>query len=200
MSLTSQLQPEATGLRKELFVDMDEFFDPKFDYNFRRRKDEKKCYRGGETYTRPWGWYRFALKVLNKYPDGNGWLGQNGWRSKGDATEWPVSFHGTGIEGAKGIASSQFSAGPRQVYGRGVYSTPDIHIADTYAMTKTFKSKKNGKTYKTIMQNRINPMMRVKTKRDGYWLIKIPDGTSPDQEKKIVEESIRPYGILIKEV
>ncbi|KAL7890981.1 hypothetical protein AOLI_G00004570 [Acnodon oligacanthus] len=90
-------------------------------------------------------------------------------------------------------------AGPGQLYGRGIYSTPDVLEADFYAMFKTFKSNKTGKTYKVIMQNRINPQKRVITAKENYWLIPVPEGTSAAKEKSIVEESIRPYGILIKE-
>ncbi|XP_072538901.1 uncharacterized protein [Salminus brasiliensis] len=189
----------ASALRKELFVDMENFLDPRFDYDFRRRSDSSECTRGGEPYTRPWGWYRFALKVLDKYPDGNTWLGPNGWRSHSSFREWPVSFHGTSIEGAKGIARSNYRAGGGQLYGRGIYSTPDIDIAEHFTMFKKFESK-NGRTYKVIMQNRINPAKRVYTDEEDYWLIPVPEGTSAVQEKQIVEVSIRPYGILIKEV
>ncbi|XP_072538909.1 uncharacterized protein [Salminus brasiliensis] len=191
----------ASALRKELFVDMENFLDPRFDYDFSddSDSDSEECTRGGEPYTRPWGWYRFALKVLDKYPDGNAWLGPNGWRSQSSPGEWPVSFHGTSIEGARGIARSNYRAGDRQAYGRGIYSTPDIDIAEGYAMSKKFRSK-NGRTYEVIMQNRINPKKRVITGKEDYWLIPVPEGSSAEQEKQIVEASIRPYGILIKEV
>ncbi|KAL7825782.1 hypothetical protein SRHO_G00335200 [Serrasalmus rhombeus] len=190
----------ASALRKELLVDLENFLDPQFDYDFRHGSDSSQCSCGGEPYSRPWGWYRFALKVKNKYPDENTWLGSDGWRSCSSAGEWPVSFHGTSIEGAKAIASSHYTAGPGQIYSRGIYSTPDILEADFYAMIKTFKSNKTGKTYKLIMQNRINPKTRVITAKKTYWLIPVPEGTSAAEEKSIVEASIRPYGILIKEV
>ncbi|XP_017571279.1 uncharacterized protein LOC108438167 [Pygocentrus nattereri] len=199
-SLLTQLSvnSEVSTFRREYFVDMDEFFHPKFDCDFRSGASSSKCSRGKESYTRPWGWYRFALKVLDKYPDGNTWLGPDGWRSESAPGEWPVSFHGTSIEGARGITETHYRAGPRDVYGRGIYSTPDISIAEDYAMSKKFTSK-NGKTYKVIMQNRINHKKRVITKKKDYWLIPVPEGTSPEKEKEIVETSIRPYGILIKE-
>ena len=180
-------------------MDVEKFFDPQFDYDFRRGSESSECSRGGKPYKRPWGWYRFALKVLDKYPDGNTWLGPNGWRSYSADGEWPVSFHGTSIEGAKGITEASYRAGHHQLYGRGIYSTPNIDTAEHYAMSKKFTSK-NGKTYKVIMQNRINPEKRVKTVKADYWLIPVRQGTSPAEEKKIVETSIRPYGILIKEV
>ncbi|XP_017571245.1 uncharacterized protein LOC108438151 [Pygocentrus nattereri] len=199
-SLLTQLSvnSEVSTFRREYFVDMDEFFHPKFDCDFRSGASSSKCSRGKESYTRPWGWYRFALKVLDKYPDGNTWLGPDGWRSESAPGEWPVSFQGTSIEGAKAITETHYRAGPSEAYGRGIYSTPDISIAEDYAMSKKFTSK-NGKTYKVIMQNRINPMKRVITKKKDYWLIPLPEGTSPEKEKEIVERSIRPYGILIKE-
>ncbi|XP_073726169.1 uncharacterized protein [Misgurnus anguillicaudatus] len=186
------------NLRKELFVNMDEFFDPLYDCDFTHCSDKSVCWRGNEPYKRPCGWYRFALKVLNKYPDGNTWLGTDGWRSHSVAGEWPVSYHGTSIEGAKGIMSSHYKAGPNKVYGRGVYSTYDIEEA--YVYCTEFTSKTNGKKYRCIMQNRINPKMRTQCNRRSYWLIKIPEGTSPAQEKEIVEKSMRPYGILLKQM
>lgn len=69
------------------------------------------CMRGDEPYRRPYGWMRFALKVLNKYPDGNAWLGPDGWRSHSMPGEWPVSYHGTGLQEAKGIIQSYYQTG-----------------------------------------------------------------------------------------
>lgn len=191
---------EISDLRKELFVDLDTFLDPSYDYDFRNCTDSSECSRGGESYKRPVGWYRFGLRVKDKYPDGNAWLGSIGWRSHSEAGEWPVSFHGTSIEAAKGIASSHYRAGDGRAYGRGVYSTPDITLAEGYTMTKTFTSEKTGKTYRVIMQNRINPEKRVITVKPDYWLVPVPVGSTAQQEKEIVESSIRPYGILIREV
>ncbi|XP_073726855.1 uncharacterized protein [Misgurnus anguillicaudatus] len=188
----------STALRNELFVDMDEFFDPQYDCDFTNCTDNSVCWRGNEAYKRPCGWYRVALKVVNKYPDGNTWLGPDGWRSHSVDGEWPVSYHGTTIEGAKGIVRSHYTAGSGQQYGRGIYSTYDLSQASGYS--REFTSKTNGKRYRVIMQNRINPKMRKVCKRQDYWLIEVPAGTSPAKEKEIVEKSIRPYGILLKQV
>ncbi|XP_073707929.1 uncharacterized protein [Garra rufa] len=185
-------------VRQEMFVDMDEFFDPPFDYDFRYTSDNSICMRGNERYKRPCGWYRFALKVLNKYPDGNAWLGTDGWRCQSVAGEWPVSYHGTTVEGATGIIKSHYRAGPRKQYVRGIYLTYDIDQASGYS--REFTSKKNGKKYRVLLQNRINPKMRKVCDRPDYWLIEVPEGTSPAVEKEIVEKSIHPYGILLKEV
>lgn len=135
---------------------------------------------------------RFALKVRDKYPDRNDWLGTVGWR-------WPVSYHGTDLKRADGIIQSHFKAGDRQALGRGIYSSPDIKVADIFAKSKNFTSQKNGKTYKVIMQNRINPKKR-EIKDENIWLVSIPEGTTAEKEKEIVKSSIRPYGLLLKNV
>jgi len=179
----------------------DDFFDPKFDFDFtnKSRFDFEACMRGDEPYQQPYGWMRFALKVRDKYPDGNDWLGSDGWRSHSARGEWPVSYHGTDLQGAEGIIQSQYMSGDRQAYGRGIYSSPDINVADVFARTESFISQKNGNTYKVIMQNRINPQIREK-KTEDIWLVPIPEGTSVEDEKKIVESSIRPYGLLLKKM
>ncbi|XP_078123625.1 uncharacterized protein LOC144528717 [Sander vitreus] len=185
---------------REFFIDEKDFFDPEYDYDFTDLSDSSQCMRGDELYERPKGWYRMALKVKGKYPDGNTWLGKKGWRSHSVPGEWPVSYHGTSLEGAKGIIRSHYTAGDRAMYGRGIYSTPDIHVADREDYAKTFTSKTTGKSYKVILQNRINPEKRVICQRSDYWLIPVDKEVSTKEEKQIVESSIRPYGILIKEL
>ncbi|KAK9957457.1 hypothetical protein ABG768_011701 [Culter alburnus] len=198
---TTKSEKASCSLRKELFVISDDFFDPSFDFDFTNMSELKsdECMRGDEPYKRPYGWMRFALKVRDKYPDGNAWLGTGGWRSRSAPGEWPVSYHGTDLQGAAGIIQSQYTAGDRQAYGRGIYSSPDINIADVFAKTKNFISQKNGKTYKVIMQNRINPKKR-EIKNKDIWLVPISEGTSAEKEKEIVESSIRPYGLLLRKV
>jgi len=190
------------SIRKELFVIPDDFFDPMFDFDFTNmsKPNSESCMRGDEPYQRPYGWMRFALKVRDIYPDGNAWLGSDGWRSRSAPGEWPVSYHGTGLQGAEGIIQSHYKAGDRQAYGRGIYSSPDINVADVYATSKKFTSQKNGKTYKVIMQNRVNPQKRDIIEGNDFWLVRVPEGTSAAKEKEIVSCSIRPYGLLLKEV
>ncbi|RXN32917.1 metabotropic glutamate receptor 8-like isoform X1 [Labeo rohita] len=81
---TQTSESASSSLRKKIFAIPDDFFDPKFDFDFTNMSESKsdKCARGGEPYKRPYGWMRFALKVRNKYPDGNAWLGTRGWRSR----------------------------------------------------------------------------------------------------------------------
>ena len=193
-----------TGRRQafmeECFIDEKDFFDPKYDFDFTDLSDSSECMRGDELYERPKGWYRMALKVKGKYPDGDTWLGTKGWRNHSVPGEWPVSYHGTSLDGAKGIIRSHYKAGERSAYGRGIYSTPDIHVAEKELYAKTFTSKTTGKSYKVILQNRINPEEREICQRSDYWLIPVHEGASAEEERQIVESSVRPYGILIKEM
>ena len=185
---------------KQPIIKEEDFFDPDYDCDFTNLSDTKAdCKRGDELYERPKGWYRMALKVKGKYPDGDTWLGTRGWRNHSVPGEWPVSYHGTSLKGAKGIIKSHYSAGDGDLYGRGIYSTPDIHVAEREEYAKTFTSKTTGKSYKVILQNRINPKMREICQRFDYWLVPVRKGASAEEERQIVDSSIRPYGILIKE-
>ena len=163
----------------------DGFLDPDYDYNFTNESDDGKVYiRGGEVYHRPYGWYRFAMKVLDKYED-NTWLGKGGTRTESTTGEWPVSYHGTSREGAEGIATQGYDVnrGTRFKYGRGIYSTPDLSHVESYYATEFSK---NGREYKIVFQNRVNPAKLRKEFRGKYWITDDSD--------------IRPYGILVKEI
>ena len=163
----------------------DGLLDHDYDYDFTNKYDDGKVYiRGGEVYSRPYGWYRYALKVYNKYGD-NTWLGKGGTRTESTAGEWPVSYHGTTKEGAEGIASEGYDVnrGRRQKYGKGIYSSPELSYVECYYATE-FSN--NGKEYKIVFQNRVNPANLHKANEDKYWIV---DGSD-----------IRPYGILVKEI
>jgi len=152
------------------------FLDPSYDFDFTYVIDNAASFsRGGHEYRRPCGWKRYALKVLNKY-DSNGWLG-----SSNAPEEWPVSYHGTGYHNASSIADEGFklSKGKRFAYGRGIYSTPDVAVAEAYA-TEFYAG---GVRYKVIVQNRVNP--NTLQKFGNYWV-------SPK------DEDLRPYGLCIK--
>ncbi|CAG8595888.1 10285_t:CDS:1 [Paraglomus occultum] len=159
--------------------------DPGYDYDFTHIKDIGVTYmRGNVQYRRPCGWKRFALKVAGKYDNGdNTWLGI-------DKRAWPVSYHGTAKYNAKSISEEgyQLSKGKRFAFGRGVYSTPDVNLAERYATEFLF----DGKKYVIVIQNRVNPKNLVKlttTAEAGvgeYWISK-------------AGEDVRPYGICIKE-
>ena len=166
-----------------IFVD-DGFLDPSYNRDFRIECDDGRVYiRGGEVYHQPYGWYRFAMKVFNKYED-NTWLGGRGTRTASTAGEWPVSYHGTTKRGAEGIASEGYdiNCGKRFLYGRGIYSSPDLNYAECFAA----KFSNNGREYKIVFQNRVNPAKLHKANHDKHWITDDSD--------------IRPYGILVKEI
>ncbi|CAG8833798.1 21330_t:CDS:1, partial [Cetraspora pellucida] len=117
--------------------------------------------------------------VNGKYDNGNDkWLGT-------DQNAWPVSYHGTSTHNAKSIAEDGYdlSKGMRFAYGRGIYSTPEVHIAEQYATEFEFE----GTKYVMIFQNRVNPasLKRIPVRNGEYWV----------SEKG---EDVRPYGICIK--
>jgi hypothetical protein len=166
--------------------------DEPYHYDFTNISDNGRTFfRGGSIYTRPCGWQRYALKVEGKYLD-DIWL--DGQTPRADIYssaegEWAVSYHGTTYHNGLSIAEEGYklSKGERFLYGIGIYSTPDIDVAYGYADTATV----NGKTYKVVMQNRVNPKNVKKITKDvtdvgEYWI-------SP------TDEGIRPYGFCVKE-
>lgn len=165
----------------------DDLFDPQYDYDFTNIKDYgKKFMRGGLKYNRPCGWKRYALKVDDKY-ENTDWLDSQG-QSNNDK-EWAVSYHGTKIYCAEPIAKEGLKPGTNNAYGVGVYCTPNITTAESYA--EIFENPNTHKKYKIVFQNRIKPSSIIKCKSKGgpddYWYVE--DG-----------KNIRPYGICIKEI
>lgn len=175
-----------------MFVLRPEFLMPTFDYDFTDKHDDGTVYeRGGHRYKRPYGWYRHALNVSKKFKDDE-WLGKCGNRTESSPGEWPVSYHGTNRKNVEGISTQGYrlSKGKRNVYGRGIYSSPSIEVAALYAVEFLHESKK----YKLVFQNRVKsdglkiiPAEDVNDRkvRDDYWL-------------QPCEDYIRPYGICIK--
>ena len=108
----------------------DSLMDSKFDYDFTGKVDDgTKYYRGGHEYQRPYGWKRYAIKVLGRF-ESDKWLGEQGIRSRSSDGEWPVSYHGTGESATGSIAQDGYklSKGKRFRYGKGIYSTPSITV------------------------------------------------------------------------
>ena len=175
-------------------VNFDEL-DPRFDYDFSHVEDDGTKYmRGGFQYKRPYGWKRIAINVNGKYDDDT-WLGPDGIRTEEAPGEWPVSYHGTNVKNAKMILIEGFKPGPRQLFGKGIYTSPSLEMVERlYAQEFTCE----GKTYKIAFQNRVNPdqgnghLQIIPASQTSvgadYWLS--PGGTA----------DVRPYGILIREV
>lgn len=89
-----------------------------------------------------------------------------------------------GFHNCLSIADEGFklAKGVHFVYGRGIYSTPNIATAELYA--KEFRSD-DGETYKVVIQNRVNPTNL--NKFGDYWV-------SPR------DENVRAYGLCIKKM
>lgn len=195
------------SLRPTVKINPEDFFHPQYDYDFTNVQDGGTQHlRGNEPYARPCGWNRVALRVLGKHEGGDAWLGTG-------KDAWPVSYNGHNMDGSLGIilthggspddvpkfldvAAASLVTG--ETNGRGVYSTPDIKTAEKYC--RVFKSRVDGKTYKVVLQNRINPEKRKTCQRDDIWLVYIPEGWTDVQVRVLVQEAVRPYGLLLKQV
>ncbi len=101
-----------------------------------------------------------------------------------------MSYHGTSLNNGLSIGEEGYklSQGERFWHGKGIYSTPDIKVAFKYAKDVPF----NGKTFKLVVQNRVNPETVIKvdkavTKVGEYWI-------SPN------DDDIRPYGFCVREI
>lgn len=198
-------QPPLTG--PTVRINPEEFFDRGYDYDFTKVKDGERTFlRGNERYTRPCGWRRVALRVKHKY-DSDEWLGTG-------ASSWPVSYQGLHMDGSLGVIltrkESEAQSDPsfldeaaqslvqNKTLGRGIFSTPDLLLAEKHC--RTFKSKADGRTYKVLLQNRINPVHRKDCLRDRVWVVYVPEDYTQVQTRALVQDSIRPYGLLLKPV
>ena len=181
-----------TGGGGPLTVSTDELA-PEFDYDFTYAKDDGEQYmRGGFEYKRPYGWMRFAVRVLGRY-ENDDWLGPDGIRTRQESGEWPVSYHGTDMSSAEKIVKEGYKVGPGAKYGPGIYTSPSLEmVRRRYA--NPFDH--DGKRHKIAFQNRVNPdpsghlkIISASQTEVGadYWL-------SPN------EDDVRPYGLLVREV
>ena len=172
------------GCPPKYYID-DSLLDPSFDYDFTRKVDDGTVfYRGGKRYFRPYGWKRCALKVLDRYGD-NDWLGRPGHRTGSCEGEWPVSYHGTGVNVSGSIAQEGYnlSKGKRFKYGKGIYSTPSVDVAAKYAHCFSH----HGHDYQLVFQNRVSAVdLKVIDSGVGEYWVQPSEG------------AIRPYGICIR--
>ncbi|CAB3406485.1 unnamed protein product [Caenorhabditis bovis] len=161
-------------------------FDPPFNFDFRKINDDgKKFLRAGRQYFRPCGSFRYALKVRGRY-ENDDWLGSN--NGKG---EWVNAYHGTTESNVLSIARSGFDVKKcrREVFGSGIYCSPDPKTALSYATPYEYE----GKNYKLVFQVRVDPTqinlvaIQAYNAHDEYWTV--PDG-----------KYIRPFAICVYEV
>ena len=73
-------------------------FETRYNRDYPHAQEER---RGGRPYYFPQGWYRHALKVEDKYPNDQAWLGMS--NSPG---EWSVAYHGTKAKTVRGITDT----------------------------------------------------------------------------------------------
>ena len=106
-----------------------------------------------------------------------------------------MSYHGTNRLAAQNIVITGYdpAMSMHQVYGRGIYSSPDPKIAEDYAEVFSF----NGKRFKFILQNRVN--LEESSKVTGEYRC---NGITKSGPYYITsrEEFIRPYGVCIKQI
>eukprot|EP01083_Nonionella_stella_P175646 612290_1 len=150
-------------------------------------------------YVQPTGWTRYGLKVLGKYGDGdndNKWL-----KPFQDPGNWYRAFHGTSREAGASIYKGAFRSGANNVYGKGIYCSPDVSVAAGYCESRKgiikLQTKQGPKEFYFVFQVAVNPdTMNNPDYIDNfnpacesckYWIA--PTGAD-----------IRPYGILIKEI
>ena len=160
-------------------------------------------------YIPPEGWIAIGLKVVNLYDHGNNeWIGTNNTPG-----EWYIGYHGVKtIDAIQNIYSQGFRRGDGQLYknypninplnknryptcGEGVYFTPDIIEAESYAQFIMY----NNYNYKIVFMCRINPKY-VKIadlgKNKEYWIVEGDKlGDLYGQKRSDV---VRPYRILFK--
>ena len=175
------------------------FFEIKFNRNV-NSWEKSNFKRGGEKYIPPYGWKGFALRVLNKFDNGdNSWLGTEG--KKG---EWAIAYHGIGkgneFKKLLNIVLNNFKNGPRQFYkryinvrdknqslvGKGIYLAPDIDEAEKYSDKIQLGERKCK--YQFVIMCRVKP---DKIRDPGIYPL-----------NWVVDDNydcLRPYRILIKE-
>lgn len=178
-------------------------FAPEYNMDYRRPGLIEVDKRGGYPYYLPIGWYRHALKVDEKYPGDNIWLG-----STNAEGEWPIAFHGTHLSAIDGITQhGLLISGSETDVGRGeavkqmgptmdqpgIYLTTHCNDGAHPNYTRAFSLEMPGKTKKSF---RIVFMCRVQPGKFTTHQISVPKG----HNWRIVDpDAIRPYGILVKD-
>ena len=175
----------------------DRYLDKKGNTIFYYNPEGSK--RGGEPYEVPVGWMGFGIEVTERYKEVD-WLASDGREG-----EWAVAYHGFGrsmggdkiksiiktiihdnLKPGSGQACAQSDdiRHPGQKCGTGVYVTPNINVALSYAGVITL----GAKNYSLVIMVRVNPkLVRIAATQKDYWII---DGKA---------DQLRPYRLLIKD-
>lgn len=175
-------------------------FDSQFNLDYRSMQPNTVDRRGGLPYYLPIGWYRHALKVVDKYPDDKLWLG-----SSNVDGEWAVAFHGTKAGAVKGIKAEgllvtkvDLKRDDAVKKGGAKYDKPGLYVAThcnggahpQYTTPFDVKSSPDAtETYRIVFQCRVKP--------DTYTIHRSP--VIKGHAWRFVDpEAVRPYGILVK--
>ena len=127
-------------------------FDEEYDFHYDASQPAKRVRRGKESrhFFWPRGWRKYALSVKGLYRGGDRWLDRD--------DGWSVAFHGTvgDRKVLKDIVRSGFKVkGGRsearhgQLFGAGVYVTPDPEQAASYAEEKPLETLDGEQWYVT---------------------------------------------------
>ena len=189
-------------IRKKNLLESVKFYLDFFDNKYNRLEnnwERENFKRGGEKYNPPYFYKGFALRVLNKFDNGNNsWLDNNG-----NENEWAIGYHGIGkgneFNKLLNIIKENLKSGPGQLFeylpnirdknnsqiGIGVYLANDINEAEKYSDVVIVGQKR----VKFIVMCRVNPK---KIRETGNYPINwIVDDNY---------DSLRPYRILVKEI
>jgi hypothetical protein len=128
-------------------------FDQKWNRDFTiRSMCPQGEQRGGFDYTAPAGWVRYGLDVAGKYDNGDRWLGRSNVEG-----EWPVVFHGTKSCHVKDITETPLQAGSGQMYGYGIYCSPNPATAAEYTDSFSLEDSSGPARYGFMFMCRVNP-------------------------------------------
>ena len=163
--------------------------------------------RGAHPYYLPIGWYRHALRVIDKYPHDQKWLGHANLSG-----EWPVAYHGTHEIAVKGIVQQGLLIGKSKPGG----TTADVMRADSIE-EKGQEFDRPGLYVATHCDGGAHPrythIFKIKgpeAMKKGYRVVfqcRVQPGAFSTHEGPVVKghawrfvdpEAIRPYGLLIK--
>ena len=163
-------------------------------------------------YDPPIGYKGYGLKVTKKYDNGDDtWLGYTNQEG-----EWYIAYHGTSGNYANAILKEGLKKGGGQVrkgddninelskkihpkVGDGVYCTPKISVADSYAEMNGGDITFEGKIFRFVFMLRVNPYkIRICEGEKDFWVFE-GDSLGEKTERKFDDE-VRPYRILLKEI
>ena len=174
-------------------------FEPLYNRDYPQAREER---RGGQSYYFPQGWYRHALKVEDKYPNAQVWLGMA--NSPG---EWAVAYHGistnvvrnitdTGLQ-HRFVTTDAFAAKAKEQRPsipdvKGLYLATHCEGGASVYTRGGFKIKDaqgNEKTCHVVFQCRVE---------NGKFTTHEGPVTVGLALRVFDEKAIRPYGLLLK--